>query len=76
LNNYYTSRLKKNIEIPENPYSYKQKDLGFSVLNTNPINGKDYPPDVKYLGNPYMQGMNMNDDRRERLRIAGNNLMK
>ena len=78
MSNFPTSRLKKNYSIPENPYSSKQNNLGISSMNTNPINGKDYPPPIKYLGNPYMQGIGEESysNKGEKLRILGNNLMK
>ena len=73
------SRLRKNVEVADNPFSSRQKDLGSSSLN-NPINANGYNSNqISYRGNPYMQGMPDGRDTpntRERLRMAANNIMK
>lgn len=79
MKNQPSSRLRKNVEVAENPFSSRQRDLGSSALN-NPINPSNYnSQQVPFRGNPYMQGMTEGRDTpntRERLRMAANNLMK
>ncbi len=77
------SRLRKNLEIADNPFSSRSKDLGSSSLN-NPINANSYNTNqmqMNYRSNPYMQGMTdggrETPNTREKLRMAAaNNIMK
>ena len=71
------SRLKKNVDIADNPFSARSKDLGSSSIN-NPINSGNYGQPSQNRGNPYMQGMpegRETPNTRERLRMAANNLL-